>query len=151
MSVGFRNITKARLKEAISAGDTTIMLENPADYPAFLKSPGTYVYANLISHQYSEIVKIDVAASTVNGLSVTREQESTTARAWGRGTWLYQEITSAVLGEFRQKGVFRTVTADPTGSLTPAYVGEKVYQSTGGPAWWKSTGLANTNWKLIAS
>ena len=151
MSVGFRNITKARLKEAISAVATTILLENTADYPAFLKSPGTYVYANLISHQYSEIVKIDVAASTVNGLSVTRAQEDTTARAWNRGTWIYQDISAITLGEFRQKGVFRTVTATPVSSLTPAYVGEKVYQSTGGPAWWKSTGLANTNWKLIAS
>ena len=152
MSVGFRNITKARLKEAISAGDTTIRLENPADYPAFLKSPGTYVYANLISHQYSEIVKIDVAASTVNGLSVARGQESTVARAWGRGTWLYQDVSAAALGDFQQKGTFRTVEYNPNGVLTPAYAGEKIYQddlTDCKKRWWKSFNATDPYWTLI--
>lgn len=150
MSIGFRNKTKCQIKANITADATTILL-NPSDYPPFLQSPGDYVFGVLRNSQNIEIVKIDVAASDEYGLSVTRAQEGTTNIAWSRGTALYQELTSETLDYLLQKAVFRTVTATPVGSLTPSYIGEKVYQSTGGPAWWKSTGLTNTDWKSIAS
>jgi len=150
MSVGFRNKTKCQIKADITA-DETIILLNPSDYPPFLQSLGDYIYGILRNSQHIEIIKIDVAASDEYGLSVTRAQEGTTNRAWNRGTVLYQDLTAETLDFLLQKAVFRTVTATPVGSLTPSYIGEKVYQSTGGPAWWKSNGLANTDWKLIAS
>lgn len=148
MSVGFRNKTKCQIKADITADATTILL-NTSDYPPFLQSPGDYVYGVLRNSQNVEIVKIDVAASGEYGLRVTRAQEGTTNRAWSRGTSLYQELTSATLDFLLQKAVFRTATATPVGSLTPSYIGEKVYQSTG--VWWKSTGTTNADWKLIAS
>ncbi len=150
MSIGFKNKTECQIKADITAAATTILL-NPSDYPPYLQSPGDYVFGVLRNSQHVEIVKIDVDASDEYGLSVTRAQESTTARAWSRGTALYQDLTSETLDYLLQKAVFRTVTATPVASLTPSYIGEKVYQSTGGPAWWKSTGMGNTNWKLIAS
>jgi len=150
MSVGFKNKTKCQIKADITADATTILLET-SGYPPYLKSPGDYVYGILRNSQNVEIVKVDVSASSVYGLSVARAQEDTTARAWSRGTALYQELTAATMTLLRQKAVFRTVTATPVSSLTPSYIGEKVYQSTGGPAWWKSTGLTNADWKLIAS
>lgn len=149
MSVGFKNKTKCQIKANIEADATTILLET-SDYPPYLQSPGDYVYGVLRNSQNVEIIKIDVDSSSVYGLKVTRAQEGTTARAWSRGTSLYQELTAATLTLLLQKAVFRTVTATPVSSLTPSYIGEKVYQSTGGPAWWKSTGLTNADWKQIA-
>lgn len=147
MAIGFRNETKCQIKADITADATTILL-NPSDYPPYLKSPGDYVYGILRNSQNIEVVKIDVSASNEYGLNVARAQESTSARAWSRGSYLYQEMTAATLDALLQKAVFRTVATTPVGSLTPEYLGEKVYQSTG--AWWKSTGLTNTDWKLIA-
>ena len=151
MSVGFRNDTKCQIAADITAAAVVIELARKSDYPPYLKSPGDYVYAALKNSQHIEIVKVDVAASDVYGLSVARAEESTTARAWARGTFLYQELTAETMELILQKAVFRTVTATPVGATTPAHVGEKVYQSTGGPAWWKATGLTTADWKLIAS
>jgi len=153
MSVGFHNITKCQISSDISASDTTILLENIADYVPFTASPGDYVYAVLIGHGHSETVKIDVAASSTSGLSVARGQESTTARAWKRGTLFYQELTATALALLRQKEVFRTVTYNPNGITAPAYANEKIYQ-TGDDAcekrWWKSVDDTYLVWMLIA-
>lgn len=115
MTVGFKNITKCQIKSKISASDTTILLENTADYVPFISSPGDYVYAVLQDQYHKEIVKIDVSASSIYGLTVGRGQESTTARIWNRGSLFYQDLTADSLDLLRQKEVFRTLTYNPNG------------------------------------
>jgi len=153
MTVGFRNITKCQTKSKISASDTTIMLENTADYVPFISSPGDYVYAVLRDQQNKEIVKIDVSASSIYGLSVERGQENTSAKSWNRGTLFYQDLTAESLDILRQKEVFRTFTYNPNGIVAPAYANEKIYQ-TGATAcekrWWKSINATHLVWVLIA-
>ena len=153
MSVGFKNITKCQIRGDISASDTTILLENTADYVPFISSPGDYVYAVLRDQQYKEIVKIDVAASSTYGLSVGRGQENTSARSWNRGSLFYQDLTADSLDILRQKEVFRTVTYNPNGIIAPAYAYEKIYQ-TGATAcekrWWKAITATHLVWMLIA-
>jgi len=153
MSVGFRNITKCQTREKISASDTTIRLENTADYVPFISSPGDYVYAVLRDKQYKEIVKIDVSASSVYGLSVARGHENTSARSWNRGSLFYQDLTADSLEVLRQKEVFRTVTYNPNGLTAPAYAYEKIYQTGATECekrWWKSVNATNLVWVLIA-
>jgi hypothetical protein len=43
---------------------------------------------------------------------------------------------------------FRSGAGSPSGSVTPRYVGEE-YLDTGGPTWYKSYGLVNTNWVAL--
>ena len=43
---------------------------------------------------------------------------------------------------------YRSISGSPSGSLTPAALGEEVFD-TAGANWYKATGLTNTDWKLI--
>lgn len=153
MSVGFRNITKCQIKEGISASDTTVLLESTADYVPFTASPGDYVYAIIQNQEHMETIKIDVAASSPNGLSVGRGEENSTARAWKRGALLYQELTASSLDFLRQKEVFRTFAYNPNGIIAPEYANEKVYQTGSTDCeirWWKAVNATNLVWVLIA-
>lgn len=153
MSIGYKNITKCQIGPAISDSDTTVLLENISDYVPFLNAPGDYVYAVLVDSSNSEIIKIDVAASSTSGLSAARGQGGTTARAWRRGTLLYQELTAESLDEIFQQTAFRTVEYNPNGVLSPAYAGEKIYQADATACkkrWWKAWDATNPIWLLIA-
>lgn len=153
MSIGYKNITKCQIGPAISDSEITILLENISDYVPFLNAPGDYVYAILADPSNTEIIKIDVAASSTSGLSAARGQGGTAARAWRRGTLLYQELTAESLDEIFQQAVFRTVSYNPNGFLSPAYIGEKVFQDDATACkkrWWKSWDATNPVWILIA-
>ena len=43
---------------------------------------------------------------------------------------------------------YRTTAGSPAGTIAPAYIGEEVLDSTNSN-WYKSTGMTNTNWKLL--
>lgn len=43
---------------------------------------------------------------------------------------------------------YRTNVGSPSGVLTPSFIGEEVLDTTGSN-WYKATGLANTNWKVL--
>jgi len=115
-----------------------------------LDNPGDYAYAVMISSlRDKEIIKIDIVQSSVNGLSISRGQGGTQARAWNRGTRMYQDVTADMLNAVIQKGIFRTIDYNPNGVLIPAYLGEKVHQSDD-PRWWKSYDAVTLIWVLIA-
>ncbi len=152
MSIAFSNIVKAFLLEAVTDSAVQFIID-PGEYEKFLESSGDYSYAQLIDASGNkEIVKVDITNSSAHvvveetysgGLTVTRAQGGTSARAWPRGTMMYQEITETFLNDVRQKAGHRSVAYSPSGTLASLYFGEKVYRSDS-PGWWKSTGAAGT-------
>ena len=95
-----------------------------------------------------EIVKVTAITPKTNKLTVVRGQEGTTNIQWHDGAIITQRVTAGNLTNFIQKGAYRTVTYDPNGILTGAYVGEKILQSNSGGMWWKN--ISGTIWQRIA-
>jgi len=160
MSIGYSNIAKSYLTEAVDNDDTQFILHE-SGYHGFMEIDADYTYAVLINPSGDkEIVRVDLDNSSphvrtmggsskyANGLTVARGQSGTSAVAWPRGTLIYIELTKDFLNEIRQKGQFRTVTYNPNGVLSPSHKGEKVYQSDNS-RWWKSYDATNPYWALI--
>lgn len=159
MTIVFSNTVKAFLLEAVTASAVQFIIDL-GEYEKFLESTGDYSYAQLVDASGNkEIVRVDISASSAHivveetysgGLTVTRAQGGTSARAWPRGTMMYQEITETFLNDVHQKAGHRSVAYSPSGVLASLYFGEKVYRSDS-PSWWKSTGVAGTKtWVQIA-
>lgn len=162
MSIAFSNTGKSNLIVAVSDSETQFLIDS-ADYSAFLEKSddGDYSYAVLIDvSDNKEIVQIDFANSLPHtqtdrydysgGLTVARGQGGTQARAWPRGSLIYQDVTKTFLNDVNQKAGHRSISYNPNGVLSPLYKGEKVLQSSGCEIrWWKSINATNPFWSLI--
>ena len=160
MSIGYSNIAKSYLLEAIDSNDTQLIIQS-GGYGGFMRINADYTYARIVNASQNELVKIDLSNSSPHtklvagavtsysgGLTVARGQGGTQAVSWPRGSLIYIEVTADFLTEIVQKGIFRTVDYNPNGVLSPAYKGEKVYQSDD-PRWWKSYDGTNPYWAMI--
>lgn len=133
----------------ISDVTTTIpIVQN--DYSRFLVSEtaGEFFYATIRTAVNYEYIKVSPVNSTTAGLSVTRGQNGSSARAWKEGALIYASLPEAMYSELEQQS-YRTYSGTPVGNITPDYVGEKLYDSTNA-LWYKSSGLTNSDWKFIA-
>ena len=159
MTIGYSNIAKSSLLEAIDSDDTQVIIQ-AGGYEGFLRIDADYTYARLANAFQNELVKIDLsnsgphiklvagAVTYSGGLSVARGQGGTQAVSWPRGSLIYIEVTADYLNEIIQRGLFRTIDYNPNGVLSPAYKGEKVYQSND-PRWWKSYNDTDPYWAMI--
>ena len=149
MSVGFLNNFYTQITESITAAGVIASIPD-ADYTELLVLDEDYVYCLLRDDENREIIIIDInASSSTDGLSIARGQESTVARAWPRGATLAQVITADNYGDFLQESSERSVGYDPTGVLSPQYLGEKVLQSTDNEAstrWWIAKNATDKKW-----
>lgn len=149
MPLKFKRLAKSYIADDIDDSTTDIPIRE-GDYGRFMSdlSAGDYFHAILRDASHHEIIKVYYTGSLVRtGLNVDRGQQGTSARAWKKGTLIYQDITATDLTAFLQKAEFRTVDYNPNTVLAVAYFGEKVYQSDLA-LWWK--GVSGTEWRLIA-
>jgi hypothetical protein len=101
-------------------------------------SGGNFFYATLTdSSNNLEIVKVTGRASDV--LTVTRAQESTTARAYAAGDKIELRISAAVLNNFVQLDGAQTITGVKTFSTAPT-LGTALAVASGGTGSTTSTG-----------
>lgn len=142
------NMAKSSLSEEVTVAGTTLKITDIGDFLSVGGSDDIF-YAQLVDgYGNFEVVKVDVGASTVNGLSVTRGQGGT-AKAWPAGTVIWQCLDAVTLGTFPQQGDARSVAFNPNSALSPNFFGEKVYQSDD-ELWWQSIDALTQEWRLIA-
>jgi len=151
-SIVFPNKANGHLVEAITASSTLLKVI-PGSAQAFIDVTGDYVYALIRGVLSRELVRIDVAGSDmVNGfLSVSRGHGGTTAQAWPVGTLILVCTHADFFNALMQAGGVRTIDYNPNNVLTPAYFGEKVYQSSpaGCERWWKAYNGTDPYWDII--
>lgn len=138
----FSNNAKGTLETAIGGADVILNLQTGegALFPAVGAGSGQGFYVKVESGSTSVFMVCTQRAG--DALTVTR----TESNSFPAGATVKLVLNSAVLEHFMQKGVFRTVTTDPDGSLAAEYAGEEVYQSTT-EHWWKHT--TGTEWKQM--
>ena len=129
MAVKFSNNGSTTLSSAISASDTTIAVADGSVLPAI--SGSDHFFATIEDTDGNlEIVKVTALSS--NSLTVTRAQESTTARAFASGSTLQNRLTAQGLNDAAQipDAEFDSVSIPDNGSI---YVGDsndlRIYHS----------------------
>lgn len=149
MSLIWSETATSKILGDISINDTIIPIQKN-DYKRFLisETSGEDMCATIRSANNYEYIKIDVASSTTGGLSATRGQGGSSARAWKSGSLVYASLPSEAYESFTQQA-YRTYAGDPTANITPDYVGEKLYDSTN-HVWYKSKSVLTSSWVLIA-
>jgi len=138
------NFAQTRLEEAISNTDLTCkIVDEPTQlFPRW--EGGHEFYLTLVDASANrEIVK--VTGISGRWLTISRGQQSTTARSWPIGTLIEQRPTADDMSDIIQREGFRTVSYDPNGVLIAQYPGEKIYERG---KWWKN--ISGTTWQLIA-
>jgi len=113
MPIKFANNAFGVLASGISSSDTSVTLQTGqgAKFPSL--SAGDYFYATLIDASANlEIVKC--TARSTDTLTITRAQESTTARAFVTGDRIECRITADTL---RKAVAFEVAETPPTGSI----------------------------------
>lgn len=150
MALVYKNRFVTQIAAELAATDLTMRIP-VADYPAWTEGmvAGDFYYAVLIDDQATqEIVKIKFDGSAApDMLAIERGQEGTGAKPWARGSYIYQDITSAMLEELQQTEIFRQGAFNPNAALSALYFGEEFYQ-TDLRLWWKSVGQTS-EWRLI--
>lgn len=143
----YSELVYAHLAQAVTSTATAITLQAGELYELLKNwTSGKYIYVTLVDLSGNvEVVKITAMAGDT--LTVERGQDGTTARAWTAGTLVTHRLVAVNLNSFMQKGVFRSITYNPNGALSPAYPGEEVYQSNNA-RWWKQS--ESNKWRLIA-
>ena len=96
MGIRLSNNAQTTLSSAISATDTSITVADGSVFPALSGSDYTYVTLEDTSGNL-EIVKVTAISS--NTLTVTRGQDSTTARAFSSGDFVQLRVTAALLND----------------------------------------------------
>ena len=96
MGIRLSNNAQTTLSSAISATDTSITVVDGSVFPALSGSDYTYVTLEDTSGNL-EIVKVTAISS--NTLTVTRGQDSTTARAFSSGDFVQLRVTAALLND----------------------------------------------------
>jgi len=138
----FENNAEGTLETAIGGADVILALKTGegALFPAVSTGSGQGFYILVTGGATSAWMLCTNRAGDT--LTVTRSDSN----SFPDGSTVKLVLNSTVLEHFMQKGVFRTVTTDPDGSLAAEYAGEEVYQSTT-KHWWKHT--TGTEWKQM--
>lgn len=141
MPIKFANNAFGVLNSGITSSDTSVTLQagQGAKFPSL--SVGDYFYATLIDASGNlEIVRCTARATDT--LTITRAQESTTARAFVAGDRIECRLTADTL---RKAVAFETTTTAPAGSIDTgnawyeADTGDlKVYYADGTSSQWVS-------------
>jgi len=97
-----------------------------------------------------ELVKCTVRVSGSDSFTVERAQEGTTARAFSLGDKVRLRITAGILENFIQKASHQTYAGDPTGNVTPNYIGEECLDTTN-ETFYIATGTTSSDWKAMTS
>ena len=146
----YTNFAQTRLERAISDSDLSCLITDESTQLFTGWESGAEFYLTLVDPSaHREIVK--VTGISGKWLTVSRGQQSTTARSWPIGTLIEQRPTADDMSSLIQQEAFRTVTYRPHGVLTANYPGEKVYQTDAGDCkkrWWKN--VSGSKWRLIA-
>lgn len=136
----YRNMASTRLAEDLAAGGGSVAVEDGSVF----SSLSTPFYATIRSAEFTEVVS--VTGVTGDTIAITRAQDGTSARAFSAGDFVSIRDTSALMGSFIQGPEYRSSVGSPVGVLTPAFIGEKVFESTT-PSWYISVGLTAADWK----
>jgi hypothetical protein len=140
MTFKFSNNGEGYLNGAIGTGDTAITLQSGDG--ATLPPLGAGEEFEAVITEGSKYEWITVTARSGDQLTATRDPVS--PQSFSAGAYFRHSMSGTMLNSFLQKGDFRTVIADPDGSLAASYFGEEVFQSTSG-RWWKHT--TGTTWQ----
>jgi len=141
----YTSFAQTRLEEAISDSDLCcLIVDEPTQL--FPRWEGGYeFYLTLVDASANrEIVK--VTGISGRWLTISRGQQSTTARSWPIGTLVEQRPTADDMSDIIQREGFRTVAYNPNGVLTANYPGEKIFFQE--EIWWKN--ISGTAWQMIA-
>jgi hypothetical protein len=138
----FTNNAESTLAGAIGGGSTslTVATGEGALFPDISAGGGEKFEILVQDGSVSEYMT--VTARTGDIFSLTR----TGANSFDAGATVKLVLTATALTVMMQKGVHRTVTSDPNGSLAAEYTGEEVYDSTN-ETWYKH--LTGTVWAEV--
>ena len=138
----FTNNAVGSLETAIGGSDVLLNLQTGegALFPAVSAGSGQGFYILVTGGSNSVFMLVTERAG--DALTVTRSESN----SFPEGSTVKLVLNQTILEHFLQKGVFRSVTTDPDGSLTAEYGGEEVYQSVT-KHWWKH--LTGTEWKQM--
>lgn len=140
----FYNRLVSLLAEDAAIDDETMTITDTTGWPTDFT--GTETYATLRNAEgQSEVVLITGRTGEV--INVSRGQQSTTAKVWSAGSIIQARPLAYALGLGLQKAVYRDMEGSPLGVVTPAYVGEKLFNLEG--YWYMATGATSADWKVI--
>ena len=151
--IAWNDLAYGRIKGGITSVATSIELY-PGDIQLFLPnwSSGKNLYLPITDNQNNiEIVKVTDIKVKTNKLTVSRGQDGTNAREWYDGAIINHRMNAALLTAMIQKEAYREAAYNPNGILSPAYRGEKVFQTDAADCkkrWWKS--ISGVVWQMIA-
>lgn len=95
MAVKYSNNAEAFLVSAITAADTTLVVDDASEYPSLAAGDIVYLTLSNAANDTQEIVKCtDITGTT---LTVERAQESTTALAWNANDRVSCRLTAGLL------------------------------------------------------
>jgi hypothetical protein len=138
----FTNNAESSLAAPIGGGSTsfTVATGEGALFPSIAGGGGEKF--EILVQEGSTSEYMTCTSRTGDILSVTR----TDSNSFDAGATVKLVLTSTALAAMLQKGVHRTVTANPDGTLAADYTGEEVYDSIN-ETWYKH--LTGTVWAEI--
>ena len=121
----FTNNAKSTLAAQIGGAATSFTVEtgDGALFPAVSTGGGEKFEVLVVDGTTSAYMTVTDRTGDI--FSVTRSESN----SFSAGATVKLVLPAEVLDAFMQKGVFRTVAADPDGTLTAEYDGEEVYDS----------------------
>lgn len=141
----FENNAESTLATEIGGGDSSLSVASGegALFPAVSAGAGQGFYIRVKEGSTLEWMLVtersgDSFATVVRGGS----------NSFSAGAEVKLIVNAIILGQFAQKGVHRTVTSSPNGTLAADYSGEEVYDSVA-EKWYKHT--TGTAWKEMAA
>ena len=140
----FTNNAVSTLSSSIGGGDISLSVKagEGSKFPAVSGGSGEGFYVLVEEGAVSEwMLCTDRSGDT---LTVTR----TDSNSFNEGATVKLALNATILEQFLQKGVYRTVTTDPDGSLTATYAGEEVLNINTN-VWWKH--CTGTTWKAMST
>jgi hypothetical protein len=138
----FTDNAESTLAAPIGGGSTslTVATGEGALFPAISAGGGEKFEVLVQEGSTSEYMIVTDRSGDI--FTVTR----TESNSFNAGATVKLVLTATALSAMLQKGVHRTVTEDPNGSLIADYDGEEVYDSTN-ETWYKH--LTGTEWAEI--
>lgn len=136
----FENNATSTLADAIGGASLTFSVASGegALFPSVTSGDGKAFYVIITDGTNSEWFKITVRSTD----SFTAESR-TGSNSFAAGSTVALRLNATVLESFLQKGVYRTVSSSPDGSLSASYDGEEVYDSVN-EKWYKH--VTGTTW-----
>ena len=140
----FKNNAETTLASEIGGGDLslTVATGDGSLFPAVSAGSGEGFYIKV--KEGSKVEWMLVTARSGDTFSTVVRGGSNSFNA---GAEVKLVLNATILSQFMQKGVFRTVSTNPDGSLAAQYSGEEVYDSVA-EKWYKHT--TGTSWKEMA-